>query len=118
MMKIDISTDKDANWELTKKLAVEAAREAGGDVTLLSYYDQVSGTMVPRTTCAESGDDGHRIYAENRGADLRIVINEGDCDFFFKTTPDDTVEPESDHANVVGAIGARPGDDFGTFIGG
>lgn len=118
MRKIEISTERDASCESAKKLAIKAAQDLGGEVTLLSYYYKINDVMVPRATCEGREEDGYRVYAESRGADMRVVVNGGEYDFFFKMTPDDTIEPEVDHANVVGAVGVKPGDDFGTIIGG
>jgi hypothetical protein len=74
-----------------QKAARDAALEVGGDVALVSYYDRARNKMVPEAVSSKEEHDGHRIYAESRGADIRVTVNDDEYDFFFLSFGDDVL---------------------------
>jgi hypothetical protein len=106
------------DFDNAMKEARKAAAKAGGNVTLVSYWDRERDWMVPRVSCLDAGDDGHRIYAESHGADIRVTVNDGAFDFYFFRIPDDAVEPEKDHSTIVSVLDKPWQETCENFIGG
>ncbi|MBI4829952.1 MAG: AF1514 family protein [Candidatus Lindowbacteria bacterium] len=101
-----------------EKEARKAAMKAGGNVTLVSYYDRAEDKMVPRVSCMDAGEQGHRIYAESHGADIEVTVNDGAFDFYFFRIPDDALEPEKDHRTIAGILNETSLEVFENVLGG
>jgi len=80
---IDFST---AEGEARKAVAAE-----DGSVTLVSYYDRGRDIVAPWSSTICMGKDGYRVYAESRGADIRVIVNDGQYDLYYLAFPDDVV---------------------------
>ena len=65
--------------------AKQKAREFGDDAMLLSWHQGRTGKSFPDVECGRQGKPGWILYAESRGADLVIDINDGDYIFLFIT---------------------------------
>lgn len=88
-MNLEMPPGKD--YDEVQKAARDAAQEVGGNVTLVSYYDRARNKMAPEAVSSKEGTDGYRIYAENRGADIRVTVNDDEYDFFFLSIGDDVL---------------------------
>jgi hypothetical protein len=58
-----------------RALADRRAREMGGEPMLLAWYDRATGAFSPQVTCCGDDKPAWLIYAESRGGDLVIDIN-------------------------------------------
>ncbi len=79
------------DFDKAQKAATDAALEAGENVTLISCYDRARDRMVPETVSSKEEHDECRIYAESRGADIRVTVNGDEYDFFFLSFGDDVI---------------------------
>ena len=70
-----------------------ADREAGKHATkpmLLAWYDHARGVFSPNVECCESTRPAWLVYAQSRGADVTIAVNDLDYVFLYRSTdPDD-----------------------------
>lgn len=71
--------------------ARKAASAKGGSVTLMSYYDRERDIVAPCSSTICMGKDGYRVYAESRGADIRVIVNDGQYDFYYLAFPEDVM---------------------------
>lgn len=69
--------------ETAKMLAKRKAREICGESMLLSWNNAETGEYYPRTECGRSGRPPWVVYADARGADLMIDVNDGQYTFMF-----------------------------------
>ncbi len=91
MKTMNLEMPSGMDYNEAQKAARDAALEVGGNVTLVSYYDRAKNKMVPEAVCSKEGNDGYRIYAENRDADIRVTVNDDEYDFFFLSVADDVL---------------------------
>ena len=66
-----------------KELAKRKAREASGEAMLLSWCNAQTGEYYPTFECGRRGRPAWRLYAEARGADLTVDVNDGRYVFMF-----------------------------------
>jgi hypothetical protein len=92
MKTMNLEMPPGTDYDEVQKATRDAALEVGGNVTLVSYYDRARNKMVPEAVSSKEGNDGYRIYAENRGADIRVTVNDDEYDFFFLSFGDDVLE--------------------------
>jgi len=64
-------------------LAREKARELSKDAMMLSWYCGKTGEYYPKTECGRTDRLPWIVFAEVRGADIAISINEGEYVFLF-----------------------------------
>jgi hypothetical protein len=69
--------------ESAKQLAKRKAREICAESMLLSWNNAETGEYYPRTECGLGGRPPWVVYAEARGADLIIDVNDGQYTFMF-----------------------------------
>jgi hypothetical protein len=69
--------------ETAKELAKRKAREICAESMLLSWNNAETGEYYPRTECGHSGRPPWVVYADARGADLIIDVNDGQYTFMF-----------------------------------
>ena len=69
--------------EAAKALAKRKAREICGESMLLSWNNAETGEYYPRTECGRGDRPPWVVYAEARGADLIIDVNDGQYTFMF-----------------------------------
>ncbi|MBE9545267.1 MAG: AF1514 family protein, partial [Proteobacteria bacterium] len=73
-LKIDKS---DLDFEEAKDFTKQRAKETGADPMLLSWYQGKTGESYPNLECGPGDKPAWITYAESRGGDLTIDINEG-----------------------------------------
>ena len=83
---VKLKSDKDLGFETAKQIATQKAREIGSDPMLLAWYDGKTGEYTPKTECGAGDRPAWIIYAESRGGDITIDINDEEYIFIFKST--------------------------------
>lgn len=64
-------------------LAKEKARSMDPNAMMLSYHSGKTGTFWPNYECGGNGRPPWIVFAEARGYNLRIDINDGEYEFFY-----------------------------------
>jgi len=77
------SGDPDLAFTSAKDLAKQTAQERSRDAMLLSWYDGKTGNFYPRYDCGGHGQPAWVLFAESRGANLTVDIDDGDYVFMF-----------------------------------
>ena len=54
---------------------------------MLAWYEGKTGDYVPKTECDVGDKPAWVIYAESRGGDITIDINEEEYIFIYKSNP-------------------------------
>ena len=73
----------DLDFEEAKELSKQRAKETGTDPMLLSWYQGKTGDSYPNLECGPGDKPAWITYAESRGGDLTIDINEGQYVFIY-----------------------------------
>jgi hypothetical protein len=76
--------DTPLDFSRARALADRRAREMGGEPMLLAWYDRATGTFSPQVTCRGDDKPTWLIYAESRGGDLVIDINDEAYVFVYR----------------------------------
>jgi hypothetical protein len=63
--------------------AKQKAREIDANAMMLSYHSAKTGEFWPSYDCGGNGRPPWLVFAESRGYNLKIDINEGDYQFFY-----------------------------------
>lgn len=63
--------------------AKKAAKELTNDPMLLSWYCGKTGEYYPKTECGRTDKPVWIVFAESRGADIAININDGEYIFLY-----------------------------------
>jgi len=71
------------DFEKAKHLAKRKAREICSEAMLLSWNNAETGAHYPAYECGRSGRPAWVAYADVRGADLTVDINDGRYTFMF-----------------------------------
>ena len=71
------------DFEKAKDLAKRKAREVCAESMLLSWNNAETGECYPTVEFGNSGRPAWVVYADARGADLTIDINDGQYTFMF-----------------------------------
>ena len=71
------------DFEEATGLAKQKAQETGADPMLLSWYQGKTGESYPNLECGPGDKPAWITYAESRGGDLTIDINEGQYVFIY-----------------------------------
>ena len=79
-IKIDNS---DLGFVAAKDIAKQKAKETCEDPMLLSWYQGKTGESYPNLECGSGDKPAWMTYAESRGGDLTIDINEGQYVFIY-----------------------------------
>lgn len=79
-MRID---EKDLDMPKAKDIAKEKAREFCNDPMLLAWYQGKTRAGFPSFECGKGDKPPWITYAESRGGDLTININDGEYIFIF-----------------------------------
>jgi len=84
---IDIRVD-DPHLDLPRARAIAElrAREAGAEPMLLAWYNRGTGAFSPQVPCCGNDKPAWLIYAESRGGDLIIDINDEAYVFVYRRT--------------------------------
>jgi hypothetical protein len=78
--------DKPLDFSEARGLADRRAREEDADPMLLAWYNRGNGEFSPQVTCCGEDRPAWLIYAENRGGDLVIDINDEAYVFVYRRT--------------------------------
>jgi hypothetical protein len=74
-----------------KSVADEKAREMLPDPMLLAWLDRKSGKFAPEQICCDRDKPSWLVYAESRGGDLIVDINDEDFVFVYRDTESDVI---------------------------
>ncbi len=77
------SDDPDLDFAEAKDLAKQKAKETCADPMLLAFYQGKTGESYPNLECGPGDKPAWIVYAESRGGDLTIDINEGQYVFIY-----------------------------------
>ncbi len=67
-----------------KAIADHKARELASDPMLLAWFDRKTGKFSPDVICCGSEKPTWLVYAESRGADISVDINNEDYVFVYR----------------------------------
>lgn len=80
--------DPDLDFPQAEKLARQKAKEVCDEPMLLAWFDRNRGVFSPNLTCCGEDKPTWLLYAESRGGDIIININELDYVFVFRGLTD------------------------------
>ncbi len=81
---ITIKTDNpDLEFTAAKDIASHRAKERCSDPMLLSWFQSKTGESYPNMECGPGDKPAWITYAESRGGDLVIDINQGQYIFIY-----------------------------------
>jgi hypothetical protein len=83
-VKIQID-DESLDLATAKDIAKQKAREIAADPMLLAWYDGKTGDYVPKAECGKGDRPPWMIYAESRGGDITIDINDEEYVFIYRS---------------------------------
>lgn len=75
--------DPDLDLAGASALAREKARAINRDAMLLSWHSGKTGAFRPQIECGTGGRAPWIVFAEARGCNLRIDINDGEFVFYY-----------------------------------
>ena len=76
--------DKPLDFSSARFMADRKARELSSDPMLLAWFDRSSGRFSPDVICCGDNKPTWLTYAESRGADIEVDINNEDYVFVYK----------------------------------
>jgi hypothetical protein len=76
--------DETLDFSRARALADRRAREQGGEPMLLAWYNRHTGEFSPQVTCCRDDKPAWLTYAESRGGDLVIDINDEAYVFVYR----------------------------------
>ena len=71
------------DFEEAKDIAKQKAKETCADPMMLSWYQGKTGESYPNLECGPGDKPAWIIFAESRGGDLTVDINDGQFIFIF-----------------------------------
>jgi hypothetical protein len=80
---IDIQVEGPLDFSQAQTLARRRAGEVGAEPMLLAWFDRACGAFSPNITCCREDQPSWLTYAESRGGDIVICINDLDYVFVF-----------------------------------
>jgi hypothetical protein len=85
---IKIKVDQpNLDFEAAKDIAKQKAKELCADPMLLSWYRGKTGESYPNLECGPVDKPAWIVYAESRGANITIDINEEQYIFIYISLP-------------------------------
>jgi hypothetical protein len=81
-IKLTLEED-DLDFASVKDIAKQKAKELAADPMLLSWYKGKTGEYYPNVECGRTDKPVWIVFAESRGADIAININDGDYIFLY-----------------------------------
>jgi hypothetical protein len=82
IVKLQIA-DKDLDFEKASDLARTRARAINKDAMMLAWFNRHSGEGFPDYDCGASDRPPWRVFAEARGANLTVDVNDGEYIFLY-----------------------------------
>ncbi len=76
--------DNPLDFSGARTIADRKAKELSSDPMLLAWFDRSSGRFSPDVTCCGDDKPTWLVYAESRGADIEVDINNEDYVFVYK----------------------------------
>ena len=73
----------DIDFAAAREAARDAIQDMGSDAMLLSWHNKKTGEFYPRTECGREDRPPWVVFAESRGANLIVDINNGHFRFYF-----------------------------------
>ena len=74
---IDVNiADDTLDFERVKAVADQKACEISEDAMLISWFDRKSGRFFPQVECGGKAKPTWLVYAETRGANITIDVNQ------------------------------------------
>ena len=74
---IEIHVDNESlDFQETRAIADREAREVSEDPMLLAWFSSATGEHSPRVECCNELKPGWLVYAETRGGDVVVDIND------------------------------------------
>ena len=80
---IEIQVAGGLDFQQAKHLASHRAAEIGAEPMLLAWFDRTRGVFSPNLTCCREDKPSWLTYAESRGGDIVISINDLEYVFVF-----------------------------------
>jgi hypothetical protein len=81
------SDEENLDFKTAKQIATQKARELGSDPMLLAWYEGKTGDYVPKTECGVGDKPAWIVYAQSRGGDITIDINNEEYIFIYRSNP-------------------------------
>ena len=75
--------DKDLDFLRAKEIAKQKAKALCPDPMMLSWYQGSTGESYPNLECGRGDKPAWILYAESRGGDITIDINDGQYIFIY-----------------------------------
>lgn len=91
-------TVKDADYGAAERAAKDAVKWEDGKSTMMAWYDKPRNMEGPREACAKEGWKCARVYADNHGADVGVIVNDGEYEFYFSKVPASFTELDRDES--------------------
>ena len=76
--------DNPLDFSGARAVADRKARELSSDPMLVAWFDRSSGRFSPDVICCDRDKPSWLVYAESRGADIEVDINNEDYVFVYK----------------------------------
>jgi Domain of unknown function (DUF5619) len=80
---IEMRVEGRLDFAQAKRLAQQRAGEISEEPMLLAWFDRARGLFSPNITCCREDKPSWLTYAESRGGNIVISINEMDYVFVF-----------------------------------
>ena len=75
--------NKDLGYDDAHDMAKDEAKKLTADPMLLSWYSGKTGDFYPKTECGPMNKPPWIVFAESRGVDIAININDGEYIFLY-----------------------------------
>ncbi len=80
--------DESVDFTQAKEAAEQAAKSKTNSPMLLAWFNSLTGRFSPDVICCGETKPTWLVYAESRGADLSVSVNNGDFVFVFMSLPE------------------------------
>ncbi len=77
------STDTDRDFEKAAEVARSRARAINKNAMMLAWFNRRSGEGFPDFDCGAGDKPPWRVFAEARGANLTVDVNDGEFIFLY-----------------------------------
>lgn len=81
--------DKTLDFAAAKEIADAKARELHPEPMLLGWYDGATGRFSPNVECCSEEKPGWLVYAESRGGNVTVDINDETFVFIYGAFPEE-----------------------------
>ncbi len=81
-IRIEVDS-KNLSFVQVKNIARAKAKEIAEDPMLLSWYNGINGEYFPKVECGVRDKPVWIVFAESRGADIAVNINDGEYIFLY-----------------------------------